>query len=201
MDDRDSFVVEYRLADSEDASPSEFRYLFVAIDELTRSLVFDQIRTFVYTADISDKARDEIFSSLFRLSRDLPLPANVISIRHESPWNVTISVPVVAVLWAIRKMIAPEILKAWDESRLRESFRRFVRDEIFRGAKEQIETSAASKPQFGNLVVDDIQENRRARPDQPAVRVTLRRSEVLQVEMKDHELMKEFLARIGIKSD
>jgi hypothetical protein len=201
MNDRDSFIVEYRLADSGDASPSEFRSLFAAIDELTRSLVIEQIRSFVEMADLSDNARDEIFSSFFRLARDVPPPAQVLSVRRESPWSVDIGLPALAVLWAIRKMIAPEILKAWDESRLRDSFRRFVRDGIFMGAKEQLEARAASKPQFGNLVVDEIRETGTSRAEQPAIQVTLRRTDVLKIEMKDHDLMKEFMARIGIKAD
>jgi hypothetical protein len=112
-----------------------------------------------------------------------------------------VALPVSAVLWTIKKMIAPEILKAWDESQLRESFKRFVRDGIFRGAKEQLELSAASKPQFGNLIVDDITGSGAVTSEQPAVRVTLRKSEVLQVELKDRDLMNEFLAKIGIKPD
>ncbi|MFZ0738855.1 MAG: hypothetical protein WAM96_17300 [Candidatus Acidiferrales bacterium] len=152
-------------------------------------------------ADLSGREREEVFGSFIRLSRDLPLPAQVISIRRESPWTVSVGQPTVVVLWAIQKMIAPEILKAWDESRLRESFKRFVRDNIFRGAKEQIEAIAASKPQFGNLVVDDIQGSGGSRPGRPAIQVTLKRTEVLQIELRDRELMKEFLARIGIKTD
>jgi hypothetical protein len=201
MDERDSFIVEYRLADSGDTSPNEFRSLFAAIDELTRSLVVEQIRSFVVTADLSDKAREEIFSSMFNLARDIPPPAQVLSVRRQSPWSVEVGLPAVAVLWVIKKMIAPEILKAWDESRLRESFRRFVRDGIFMGAKEQIEAKAAAKPQFGNLIVDNIQESGSARSGQPAIRVTLRRSDVLDIEMQDRDLMKEFMGRIGIKPE
>jgi hypothetical protein len=201
MDDRDSFIVEYQLADSDDVSPSEFQYLFVAIDGLTRSLVIEQVRSFIEGADISDRAREEIFASFFRLARDVPAPAHIISIRRESPWSVSVALPIAAVLWAIKKMIAPEILRAWDESRLRDTFRRFVRDGIFRGAREQMDASAASNPHFGNLVVDDVSGTGKARPGQPALRVTLKRSEVLTVELKDRDLMKEFLARIGIKSE
>jgi hypothetical protein len=201
MNDSDSFVLEFRLADSEDTAPAEFRYLFAAIDELTRSLVVAQMRVFVEMADISDRGREEVYASLFRLSRYVPPPAQVISVRRESPWSVLVGLPVAAVIWAMRKMIAPEIVQAWNESQLKENFRHFVRDGLFRGAKEQLEASAAAKPQYGNLVVDDISDTRGRRPDQPVVRVTLKRTEILHVEVKDRDLMNEFLARIGIKQE
>jgi hypothetical protein len=199
MNESDSLVLEFRLADSDDVAPAEFRYLFEAIDELTRSRVVAQMQVFVEMADISDRAREEVYASLFRLSRYAPQSAEVISVRHESPWSILVGLPVAAVVWAMRKMIAPEIVQAWNESQLKENFRHFVRDGLFRGAKEQLEASAAVRPQYGNLVVDDISELAFRGPDETAVRVILKRTEVLQVEVKDRELMKEFLARIGFK--
>jgi len=99
----------------------------------------------------------------------------------------------------MRKMIAPEILQAWGESQLKGNFRRFVRDGLFQGAKEQLDASAAAKPKYGNLIVDDITETGGFRPNQTAVRVTLKRTEVLEVEVKDRDLMNEFLAKLEVK--
>jgi hypothetical protein len=199
MDDADSYLLEFRLADPADTSPAEFRYLFDAVDELTRSLVIEQMRSFVEMADISGRGRDEVYTSVLRLAPYLPPPAQVISIRRESPWTVLVGLPVATVIWAMRKLIAPEIVQAWTESQLRENFRRFVRDGLFQGAKTQLEAGAAAKQKYGNLIVDDISEAGRLGPDQPALRVTLRRSEILQIEVKDHALMNEFLSRIGMK--
>ena len=90
MDDRDTFLLEFRLADSEEASAAEFRHLFAAVDDLTRSLLIEQMRTFVEMADLPDRARDEIYSSLPRLARDTPQPAEVLDVRHSSPWHVLV---------------------------------------------------------------------------------------------------------------
>lgn len=199
MDDRDSFLVGFRLADSGEASAADFRYLFAAVDDLTRSLLIEQMRMFVDGADFSDRARDEIYSSLPRMARDVPQPVEVVSVRHESPWHVLVGLPVAGVIWAMRKMIAPEILKAWDESELRENFRRFVRDGLFQGAKKQLEASAAVKPQYGNLAVDDVSEPPFTGRGQPQISVTFRRTEILQVEAHDRDLMNEFLVRIGMR--
>lgn len=199
MDERGSFPVEFRLADSGEASASEFRYLFAAIDDLTRSLLVEQMRMFVELADFSDRARDEIYSALPRLARDVPQPTEVLSIRQESPWTVVVGLSVAGVIWAMRKMIAPEILQAWGESQLRENFRRFVRDDLFQGAKKQLEASAAVKPQYGNLAVDDISVPPRPGPERAELRVTFRRTEILQVEADDRDLMNQFLVRIGMR--
>ena len=96
-------------------------------------------------------------------------------------------------------MIAPEILQAWGESELRENFRRFVRDGLFRGAKKQLETSAV-KPQYGNLAVDDISESRSTGPRRPELVVTSRRTEVFQVQTEDRQLMNDFLRKIGMRT-
>jgi hypothetical protein len=201
MADRESLVIEFNLAESGDVSPAEFRYLFTAVDEITRSLVFEQMRAFVAMADISDRARYEIYDSMFRVGPILAPPVHVISIRRESPWSVLIGIPVASIIWFLRKMIAPEVLQAWSESQLRDNFKRFMRDVVFQGAKTQVEASPAVRAQFGNLVVDKISEGRRSQGERPAVLVTLRRSEILKVELKDRELMNEFLAKIGIKSE
>jgi hypothetical protein len=195
MDDSDSYLIEFRLADSDEASPSEFRYLFAAVDQLTRSLTIDQMRLFVEGADLSDREREHIFSNLVHQGRHLTPPAQVVSVRRQSPWTV----PVAAMLWAMRKMIAPEILRAWGESRLRENFERFVRDGLFQGAKEQLEAGAAAKPQYGNLAIDDVVETGSSRPEQPSITISLKRTGVLQVEVRDRDLINEFLAKIGMR--
>ena len=201
MDDSESYLIEFRLADQGDASPAEFRSLFAAVDQLTRSLTIEQIRLFATRTDLSDRERDYVFINLMRQGQYLVPPFQVISVRRESPWSVIVGVPVAAMIWAMRKMIAPEILQAWGESQLRDNFKRFVRDGLFQGAKEQLEASAASTPQYGNLIVDDVTETGRPRPSQPAVRVTLKRTEVLQVELRDRDLMKEFLSKLGFPSE
>jgi len=199
MNDSDSYLIEFRLADSADASPAEFRYLFAAIDHLTRALTIEEMRRFVEGADLSDRGRDEIFATLIHQGRHLAPPVQVVSVRRESPWSVVVGLSVATMLWAMRKMIAPEILQAWGESRLKENFKRFVRDGLFQGAREQIETTAAAKPQYGNLVIDDVAESGASRPDRPSVTISLKRTDVLQVEIRDRDLMNEFLAKIGVR--
>ena len=199
MNDSDSYLVEFRLADSDEASPAEFRYLFAAVDQLTRFLTIEQMRLFVEGADLSDRERELIFSNLVHEGRYLAPPVQVVSVRRQSPWTVLVGLPVAAMIWAMRKMIAPEILQAWGESRLRENFKRFVRDGLFQGAREQIETSAAAKPQYGNLVIDEIAETGSSRPEQPSITISLKRTEVLQVEVRDRDLMNEFLTKIGMR--
>jgi hypothetical protein len=199
MDDSDALYIRFRLADSGDASPVEFRFLFDAVDELTRALIVEQMRGFTETADLSDSAKHELYASVWRLARYVQPPAQVVSIRRESPWSVLIGLPVAAVIWAMRKIIAPEILQAWNESQLKENFRRFVRDGLFMGAKEQLEATAASHPQYGNLVVDEVRDTGRFGLEEPSIELTFKRTEILQVEIKDRNLMNEFLNRIGIK--
>jgi len=198
MNDRDAFLLEFRLADSDDTSPSEFRYLFDAVDELTRFLIVEQMHSFAEAADISDRGRDEVYVSVLRLSRFVAPPVEVLSIRRESPWSILVGLPVAGVIWAMRKMIAPQILQAWNEGQLKENFTRFVRDGLFQGAKEQLEAGAAAKPKYGNLVVDDISEEGGTRQNQPTLRVSLKRTEVIQVEIGDRALMEEFLAKMGL---
>jgi len=199
MDDFDVFVIDFRLADSEDVSPTEFRSLFRAVDELTRALLIEQMRLFIETASLSDAARNELFGSILRLSRFVSAPAEVKAVRRQSPWSVLIALPVSGMIWAMRKLIAPEIMQAWNESQLKDNFKRFVRDGLFQGAKEQLEASAAAKPKYGNLRIDDIAETGRSGPQSPAIVLTLKRTEVLEYEVRDRDLMNEFLTRIGMK--
>jgi hypothetical protein len=77
----------------------------------------------------------------------------------------------------------------------------FVRDYIFRGAKESLERTAVSKPQYGNLVIDDISQTGRNANGEPKLRVTLRRTNVVSVEVEDHALRDEFMKRMGLKRD
>jgi hypothetical protein len=195
MDEYEFFSMEFRLADSAagESSPTEFRFLFDAVDEITRSLIFNQLSVFVEHTQLNERARKEVFLSAFRLKETLIAPVDVVSIGRKSPWTVVVNIPVAGVLWVLHKMIGPEIIKAWGESNLKEAFKDFVRDKIFRGAKNQIEVAAAAKPQYGNLRVSDISEGNRAGSP---VSVTLRRTEVLQVEASDRELMKGFLDRM-----
>jgi hypothetical protein len=200
MTENESLNIEFKLPDSvDDSSPTEFRYLFTAIDEMTRSLVISQVNAFIDWIDLGSRARDEVYVSIFRSQQSIAVPVDVVSIRHESPWAIEVSLRAAGVLWILHKLVGPTIVQAWGESKLRESFLKFLRDGIFRGAKQQLESSAAAKPQYGNLRVDDISEGSRRR-DSAAVTVTLRRTEVLQVESSDRELMNEFLAKLRIKT-
>ena len=199
MEETDSFLIEFQLTDSRDVSPAEFRYLFAAIDDITRALVIEQMRRFVEMADLTDREQGEIYTHLLHFAPSIPPPVEVLSVRRESPWAVLIGLPVAGVMWAMRRMIAPEILQAWNETKLRETFRKFVRDGLFLGAKEQLEAGAASKPQYGNLAIDNVTSARSPEQEHPGIRVALRRTELLEVEANDRELMNDFLVRIGMK--
>src|SRR5260370_32610062 len=72
------------------------------------------------------------------------------------------------------------------------NFGEHFRDRIFRGAKNQVEVAAAAKPQYGNLKVAEVAEGNRA---DNSVSVTLRRTEILQLETSDRELMNEFIKK------
>jgi len=154
---------------------------------------------FVVSADFSDSARGEIYSTLLLLARNVPPPVEVVSVRHESPWTILVGLPVAGVVWAMQRMVGPVILRAWDESQLKENFGRFVRDNLFQGAKEQLEASAAAKPQYGNLAIIDVSAQRGSGAGRAELRVTLKRTEVLEIETNDRELMNKFLARIGMR--
>jgi hypothetical protein len=194
MDEYGSFSMEFKLADSlaGESSPAEFRFLFDAVDEMTRSLIFNQVGSFVESAKLGEKARQEVYSSAFRLKATLIAPVDVVSIGRKSPWTVVVNIPVAGVLWVLHKMLGPEILAAWGESKLKEQFKDFVRDSLFKGAKNQVEVAAATKPQFGNLRVTEVGEGNRLGE---SVSVTLRRTEILQVETSDRELMNEFIKK------
>jgi hypothetical protein len=195
MNENESFNIEFKLADSTESSPTEFRYLFSAIDEMTRSLVMSQINAFIDWIDLGSRARDEVYLSIFRSQQNIAVPVDVVSIHHQSPWSIEVSLRAAGVLWILHKLVGPTIIQAWGESKLREYFLKFLRDGIFRGAKQQLELSAAAKPQYGNLRVDDINEAPRQGPNS-AVTVTLKRTELLEIESSDRELMNEFLAKL-----
>jgi hypothetical protein len=157
---------------------------------------------FLEAADITARSRDEILFQTAHLIGLVPPPVQIRRIQRESPWTIEVELPAAGVIWAVRKMIAPQVLKAWNESKLPESFRRFVRDYIFRGARETVETRAANQPQYGNLVINDIEETgRRAESGEPELRITLGRTEVVSVELKDRDLKNQFLSKIGLKPE
>jgi len=203
MNERASYLIEFQLADSEDTSPADFRSLFSAVDDLTRLLLVDQLRVFVETgADLPGRARDEILFQAIYLSRFIAPPAQVRTIKRQSPWTVVIALSVPTVIWSMRKLIAPQVLKAWDDSKLQEAFRRFVRDYIFMGAKDTLEAGASNQPRHGNLVIDDITETGGSSEEgEPEVRITLKRTEVISVDLKDRDLRNEFLKKLGIKPE
>jgi hypothetical protein len=64
--------------------------------------------------------------------------------------------------------------------------------DCFRALKKQLEANAAAKPQYGNLTIEEITEQPSG-PDSPSVRVTLRRTQFLEIESNDRELMHDFL--------
>jgi hypothetical protein len=199
MDYRDILYLEFQLDDAVEASPSDFRYLFSAIDGVTQTLMVDEIRAFLESAGFSDREQDQIYSNLRGMSPLLPSPVNITAVRRESPWTVVAELSGIVLVWTLNKMIAPEILKAWGESRLKESFNRFLRDNLFRGAKQRVEANLSAKPQYGNLLVDDIIEPKTSRRSDPRIRIRFKRTEIVEVDTKDKELMKEFLKRMGLR--
>ena len=185
MNENEALILEFQLADSGESSPTEFRYIFAAIDEMTRSLVASQMAAFVDSADLGSRAREEIYLSMFRSRYNIAVPVDVVSVRRQSPWAIVVQLVAAPLLWVLHKMLGPVIVETWGESQLRENFRRFLKEGMFRDAKHQLETSALAKPQFGNLRIDDVSEGLRRGPEAPAVTVTLRRTEVLQIESSD----------------
>jgi len=72
MEETDSFLIEFQLTDSREVSPAEFRYLFAAIDDITRALVIEQMRRFVEMADLTDREQGEIYTHLLHFAPSIP---------------------------------------------------------------------------------------------------------------------------------
>jgi len=151
MDEYGLLSMDFKLADSQagESSPAEFRFLFDAIDEITRALIFNQVASFVDFAQLGDKTRNEVFLSAFRLKNTLVSPVDVVSIGRKSPWTVVVNIPVTGVLWILHKMIGPEIVAAWGESKLKEQFKEFVR----------VRCSPSFGPKFSLIKVDRCLQN------------------------------------------
>jgi hypothetical protein len=91
----------------------------------------------------------KVYLSLFRSQQNIAVPVDVVPIRHQSQWAIEVSLRAAGVLRVLQQLGGATIVQAWGESKLRESFLKFLRDGVFRGAKQHLESAQWPSPNLG----------------------------------------------------
>jgi hypothetical protein len=195
MPETRTLTLQFRVESDDELTSTEFLSLFSCIDPFGRAIAENETFRFLETLELPDEYRLQLFESILTVGREIPTPAEIRSVDRGS-WSVTAVLSGLAILWIAQKFIGSPILRGWDESMARERLMTFFRDRVFGGSKQVIERRAAEGPTFGNLKVAAVEEVRSA-PGEPHVLIRLKRTEVVEVESSDQQLIENFLRRLA----
>jgi hypothetical protein len=185
--------LDFSIDGSESLSSTDFVSLFQCADFFCRATAEDEVISFVEELNLLRESRFEVISSIHRLGKRFPAPAAVESIERGS-WNISLVMTGAATLFILRNTLATTLQNAWDESRLRELVLRFLRDHVFGGARRKAEEVAVGRSRWGNLRIQRVEE-RGLGPSGSQLTISLQRTEVVEAEITDQELVEEVLKR------
>lgn len=188
--------VEFVLDESGPTSPSDFLDFVAYADGYMQGLLEAEIADVTADLPLPGAARPGIRDEARYLLRSLPLPAEVLEVRHGSPWMLLLSVPAALLLPFIHKCINPVVREAWNDSQLRDSLYAFLRDRLFRGAHTKAQRQLKRSPRRRNVTARDVKELPTSSPAEPLLQVRLTRSEVFEASIADARLIDEFRKRL-----
>lgn len=194
MADSRTLTLEFQIDSHDELTSSEFISLFTCIDTFGRAVTEFETFTFLDDLGLPDEYRSQLYQSIVVVGRQLQVPVEIRSVDRGS-WSVTAALAAPAILWVAQKFVGLPLLQGWDESAARERMKAFFRDRVFGGARRVIENQAIQNSTFGNLKIANVEELRSA-PDEPRIRIRLRRTEVIEVKSSDKQLIEDFLRRL-----
>jgi hypothetical protein len=190
-----SLLLRFYIESDDELASSEFLSLFECVDTMGRAVAEFETARFLETLELPYDYRRDLQQSVVNVGRRLPTPMEIKSVERGS-WSVTAVLTGPALLWVAQKFIVSPLLEAWSESRAREKVEEFFRDRVFGGARRVVENRAAQGPTFGNLRIVQV-EQIKSSPDQPTLVIRLKRSEIVEVQTSDKQLIEDFLARLS----
>lgn len=192
-DDR-KLTLEFKVESDDALTSSEFLSLFECIDRFGRAVAENEAKRFIESLGLPSGYRTHLTKSIIDIGKQQPAPVEIESAERGS-WDVRASLTGLAILWGAKEFIASPIGEAWNGSIAREHMVTFFRDQIFGGATRLIESLAAKRSKFGNLKITRVDEMSSG-PNESHVLIRLKRSEIIEVEQSDQELIEEFLKRL-----
>jgi hypothetical protein len=184
------------LDESAVLTPSDFVNFFAYGEQISRSLTeLEALDLFEHLHVPSEWQIDSI-ENLRELLKHTPAPAEIIEVRHESPWHYLLAIPASTLFYFVGRCIHPEIRRAWNQSTARDRFFEFMRDRIFGGARQKLQGQVSRKPSRKGIRAKSVQELGSSRDGLPLLEVKMQRTEVFVVRVSDEELLADFKERI-----
>lgn len=188
--------IRFVLEEDEALSPSDFVHFFAYGEEIARDLAETEALELFDYLGMPSEWQIESLEEFRQLLKHAPAPAEILDIRHESPWYYLLAIPAGTVLFFVSKCVHPEIKRAWAQSAAREHFFEFMRDRVFGGARQKVQQRIAKKPSRKGVRAKKVEELKESRPEMPLFEVRMERSALLHVSISDEELLEEFKRRL-----
>lgn len=191
-------VLEFVLGDSELISPNEFEAFFGLGSEIVRELVLGEAVEAYDAGGVEGPSQFDSTDQLQRLLKSAPVPAEVVDVRHSSPWLYVLHLPAVLVAAFVTKCLVPEIKRAWKGSVREKQFYDFFRNQLFGGAKSKLEKSVARtrrRPRQGIRPVE-VRTLPNATDRSQRFLIRVERTQNLEVVVTDEELYDDLRKRL-----
>lgn len=188
--------IRFVLDETPVLSPSDFVNFFAYGEQISRSLTELEALDLFEHLDVPSEWQIDSIEQLRELLKHTPAPAEIIEVRHESPWHYLLAIPASTLFYFVGKCIHPEIRRAWTHSTSRDRFFEFMRDRIFGGARQKVQRQVSRRPSRRGIRAKSVQELGTSRDVVPLLEVRMQRTEVFEVRVSDEELLADFKERL-----
>ena len=191
MNDPRSLELRFVLDSDASESPSTFVALFEYAEDFVRYFAEEEALSLFEELELpADWQRDSI-DTLRHLSRTAAAPAEVLAVNRRSPWTVALLIASPTLLFFLRQCIHPVVKQAWNDSRLRELLREFLRDRVFMGAKRKAQKRVVTGPRRRGLKAKSVSELRESTPERTVLEIRLERTEILEAKISDAQVIED----------
>jgi hypothetical protein len=184
----------FRVEGHDSLTAGEFAALFKYVDSLGRSLIEEELA--VILEDLGAKSRErlsELGHFQYRFSTEIA-PVEIRKVERGS-WIIVASIASSAIYWIFKNFITPTAVDAWKGSPHEKALKKFMRDKMFGGAKENVERTIRKKRRPKNFTISDVRDRSLGQSRQ-VFEVTLERKEVIKVRYTEKEMVDEVLSTI-----
>ena len=165
------------------------------LDTVAAQVSKAEFQNFLSALDLNETEKLEAMGKFSRRRKFDMSPAEIVDIRRGS-WIVVATIASPFLVWGWKKYLEPVVEEAWQDSATREKLRRFLRDELFGGAKSLVEREAVAMGNTEPIQVVDVQESR-IEIENPEIKVKVTKRRIIGIRGPDPREIQEFYRRMG----
>lgn len=175
--------IAFDLTEDTDLSSTDLLSLLRLIDYMAHELLVEESQILLETLEIEEARSVDTLSRMNDVARTVPAPLTISRIERGS-WQVVTHLDATSIVRFLQHTLPQIFATIWQSPDMQNRVAEFLAERAFSGLRRRIRQIFGRKGRAGTVKAESVEEET-STPERPAIRVVLRRTEVLEVSADD----------------